>query len=108
MVLSSGQSTAAARQLAGVSGHAGHPPALAPLDGGQALDLRAAAGSSGDRQRASSADPSFSTGKSAMGLSAHCGRVEGPRHLSVGYHGEEDPARGTARAGRHAQRSIMA
>jgi hypothetical protein len=63
--------------LAGVSGHAGDTPALAPLDGGQALDLRAAAGSSGDRQRASSADRSLGTGKSAVGYQRIVGELKG-------------------------------
>jgi hypothetical protein len=43
MVPGGGQSTVAARQMVGVSGHAGDAPALAPLDGREALDLCATA-----------------------------------------------------------------
>jgi hypothetical protein len=80
MVPGGGQPTVAARQVAGVSGHADDAPALAWLDGGEALDLCATAWSSADRQGASSADRSLSAGESAVGLSAHCGRAERPRH----------------------------
>ena len=104
MLPGGGQPTVAARQLVGVSGHAGDAHALASLDGGQALDLRATAWSSADRQGASSADRSLGTGESAVGPSAHCGRAEGPRHGRIGHHGQEDPARGRVRSGR--QRSL--
>jgi len=52
------------RQVVGVSGHAGDAPALASLDGGEALDLRASARSSADRQGAPSTDRTLSTGES--------------------------------------------
>jgi hypothetical protein len=80
MVPGGGQPTVAARQVVGVSGHAADAPALASLDGGEALDLYATAWSSADRQGASSADRSLSAGESAVGLSAHCGRAERRRH----------------------------
>src|SRR5262245_18656715 len=108
MVPGGGQPAVAARQVVRVSGHAGDAPALAPLDGGETLDLCATARSSADRQGASSANRSVGTGKSAVGLPAHCGRAERPRHRRIGNYGQEDPARGTARSRRHAQGSIMA
>jgi hypothetical protein len=108
MLPGGGQPTVATRQVVGVSGHAGDAPALASLDGGPALDLCATAWSSADRQRASSTDRSLGTGESAVGLSAHCGRAEGPRHCPTGHHGQEDPPGGTTRSSRQAQRSIMA
>src|SRR5215510_10470122 len=72
MVPGGGQPAVAARQVVRVSGHAGDAPALAPLDGGETLDLCATARSSADRQGASSANRSVGTGKSAVGLPAHC------------------------------------
>jgi hypothetical protein len=41
MVPGGGQPPAAARQVVAVSGHAGDASALAPLDGGEALDILA-------------------------------------------------------------------
>ena len=61
MVLGGGQPTVAARPVVPISGHALDAPALAPLDGGEALDLCTTAWSSADRQGVSSADRSLST-----------------------------------------------
>jgi putative transposase len=77
MVPGGGQPTVAARQVVTVSGHAGDAPALAPLDGGEALDLRATAWSSADRQGASSSDRSLSTGESAVGYQRIVGELKG-------------------------------
>jgi hypothetical protein len=77
MVPGGGQPTVSARQVVGVSGHAGDAPALAPLDGGEALDLCTTARASADRQEAPSAHRSLGTRKSAVGRSTHYGRAEG-------------------------------
>lgn len=48
MVPDGGQPTVAARQVVGVSRLAGNAPQVAPMDGGEALDLCATAWSSAD------------------------------------------------------------
>ena len=71
------QPTVAARQVVAVSGHAGDAPEVAPLDGGEALDLYATAGSSADRQGASSRDRSLGSGESTVGYQRIVGELKG-------------------------------
>jgi len=60
MVPGGGQPTVAAPQVVTVSRHAGDAPAVAPLAGGEALDLCATTWSAADRHGASSNDHSIS------------------------------------------------
>ena len=94
MVLGGGQPAVAARQVVAVSDYAGDALALAPAGGGEAMDLCTTAWSSVDRQGASSGDRSLSTGESAVGLSADCGRAERSRHSRIGNHGPSRNRRG--------------
>jgi|SRR5262245_32376914 len=96
MVLGCGQPTAAAHPVVVVSGHAVDAPALAPLDGGEALDLSATARRPPIAKERRALIISVGAGIHG-GLSANCGRTERPRHRRIGNHGQEDLARGTAR-----------
>jgi hypothetical protein len=108
MILGGGQPTVAARPVVGVSGHPGDAPALASSDGGEALDLCSTAWSSADRQGASSADRSISTGESTVGLSAHRGRTERTRHRCFGDDCPERSAQGRRGSYGWSARSMVA